>query len=158
MANTERELEPVRQSVQVDCAPDEAFRLFTERIGEWWPLSSYSTGGEDAAETCVIEPWPGGRVYERSRTGEEHDWGSVVDWDPPRHLRLRWDPAGTGDSREAVAVEFEVERDGTRVTLTHSDWQAAGVAVCAAESFGANVQSLLLARFAELVEQELVMA
>jgi hypothetical protein len=29
----------VRQSVHVELAPSEAFRLFTDGIGEWWPLA-----------------------------------------------------------------------------------------------------------------------
>jgi hypothetical protein len=39
----------VRQSVHVELAPSEAFRLFTDGIGEWWPLAEgYSYGGDRA--------------------------------------------------------------------------------------------------------------
>lgn len=117
MAKAKRKLEPIRQSVRVDCPIDDAFRLFTERLAEWWPL----------AENCMIEPWVGGRVFERTRSGEERDWGSVIAWDAPQHLEISWDRGQTVD------VEFMVEADGTRVTLLHTGWEAAGVLTCFSE-------------------------
>ena len=123
--------QPVRQSVLVDCPPDEAFRLFTEGFAEWWPLAAYSESGDDSA-SCHIEPWPEGRVFERTRDGEEVEWGSVVTWDPPHRVEFTWNPGGTEDPRQNVSVEFQVEADGTRVTLIHSGWQLAGVGVALA--------------------------
>ena len=35
-------IEPVRRSVHVDVAPEVAFRVFTERFGDWWPVASHS--------------------------------------------------------------------------------------------------------------------
>ena len=67
---------PIRQSVHVDCPPEDAFRLFTEGFGEWWPLASSSVGGDDP-EYCAVEHWVGGKVFERTRSGEEHAWGTV---------------------------------------------------------------------------------
>jgi len=29
------------------------FELFTQRMGEWWPLDSHSIGGEDAVDARV---------------------------------------------------------------------------------------------------------
>jgi uncharacterized protein YndB with AHSA1/START domain len=130
MAKAEEKHEPIRQSVRVDCPIEDAFRLFTEGFAEWWPLASYSITG-DAAENCAIEPWVGGRVYERTRSGEEREWGSVIRWDPPEHLEFRWHPGGSGDHSQTVDVEFLVEADGTRVTLIHTGWEAAGVPACA---------------------------
>jgi hypothetical protein len=87
--------------------------------------------GEDA-ESCEIEPWTGGRVFERTKSGEELDWGFVVDWDPPEHIRLNWCSEDSGDRRMTVDVEFSVEADGTRVTVIHSGWEAAKVPACMA--------------------------
>ena len=117
--------EPIRQSVRVDCPIEDAFRLFTEGFAEWWPLASYSMTGEEA-ESCAIEPWPGGRVFERTRSGEEREWGSVTAWDPPTRLELTW------DRNQTVKVEFQVEADGTRVTVIHTGWRLAGVQAFAA--------------------------
>jgi hypothetical protein len=77
MSKPKGQHEPIRQSVHVDCPVEDAFRLFTEGFADWWPLALYSITG-DEAETCVIEPWAGGRVLERNRSGEEHEWGSVI--------------------------------------------------------------------------------
>jgi len=116
-------------------------------------------GGQET-EACVIEPWIGGRVFERTRSGEEHDWGSVTRWDPPGLLRFTWDPGGSGDRNQTVDVEFKVEADGTRVTLTHTGWENSGVAVCTLGAGGADIWRALLSRyFAEFaLEQMLVLA
>jgi uncharacterized protein YndB with AHSA1/START domain len=88
--------------------------LFTEGLAEWWPL----------AENCALEPWVGGRVVERTQSGEEREWGWVLAWDPPERLEISWSHGQT------VEVEFHVVADGTRVTLIHTGWEAAGVLSC----------------------------
>jgi hypothetical protein len=105
--------EPIRQSVRVDCPIEDAFRLFTEEFAQWWPL----------AADGKIEPRVGGRVFERTRSGEERDWGSVTVWDPPSHLQLTWYPGTDRAERQTVDIDFCVEADGTRVTLIHSGWE-----------------------------------
>jgi hypothetical protein len=70
-----------------------------------------------------IEPWAGGRVFERTRSGEERERGSVTAWDPPSHLQLTWYPAADRDDRQTIDIDFCVEADGTRVTLIHSGWE-----------------------------------
>jgi uncharacterized protein YndB with AHSA1/START domain len=129
MAQAPEKHAPIRQSVHVDCPIEDAFRLFTERFGEWWPLASFSVSGEDA-ESCAIEPWAGGKVLERTRSGEEREWGTVIDWDPPRRLELTWHAGQRSGHDQTVEVEFSVEADGTRVTLTHRGWHLAGVETC----------------------------
>jgi uncharacterized protein YndB with AHSA1/START domain len=146
MPEKEQSQKAIRQSVRVDCPIDDAFRLFTDGFGAWWPLSLYSVGGSEAEE-CVIEPWVGGRVFERSRSGEECDWGSIIAWDPPRRLSFTWDPGGIGDASQTVDVEFEVEADGTLVTLTHTGWAGAGVAVCAVPGECAGMWAAVLTQF-----------
>ena len=142
MAEAKPKHEPIRQSVRVDCPIEQAFRLFTEGFAQWWPLASYSITGEQA-ETCALEPWVGGRIFERTRTGEEREWGSVLAWDPPEHLRFTWHPGGPQDRRQTVDVDFQVEADGTRVTLIHTGWDVPGVAACAA-------------RFSEFVSEQML--
>jgi Activator of Hsp90 ATPase homolog 1-like protein len=120
---------PIRQSVHVDCSIEETFRLFTEGFGEWWPLPSCAEG--EKAGHIDIEPWRGGKVSERTRSGKEHEWGTVIAWDPPDRVEFTWHPGRPDDSDQTVTVDFRVEADGTRVTLTHYGWQWAGVATCA---------------------------
>jgi uncharacterized protein YndB with AHSA1/START domain len=103
---------PIVQTVWVDCPVDEAFRVFTEGFADWWPH----------AEECEIEPWLGGRIFERAPDGKEEDWGSIIAWEPPGRLEFTWCPGRREDEQETVQVEFEVEADGTRVTLIHRGW------------------------------------
>ena len=49
----------VHQAVHVPLPPPEAFRLFTEGIGEWWPLEEgYSYGGDRAKCQGSLRPKP----------------------------------------------------------------------------------------------------
>ena len=133
MKNKNENAEPIQRSVQIDCPVEDAFRLFTEGFGKWWPLAPGSESGE-GARTCEIEPWVGGRVLERSPSGLEREWGEVTVWSPPGSLEFTWHPGGPKDERQTVSVEFQEEAEGTRVTLTHHGWQLAGVAVCTSGS------------------------
>lgn len=136
MTRTEKKREPVRQSVHVDCPIEDAFRLFTEKFAEWWPIESHSISGK-GAESCEIEPWVGGKVLERTRSGKELDWGDVKTWDPPRRVEFTWHPGTDRREDQTVSVEFQVETDGTRVTLIHTGWDAARAIHCFA-NFAAN--------------------
>jgi len=98
--------EPIRQSVHVECPVEDAFRLFTERVSEWWP--------GDEPEGSAVEQ------------------GTITTWDPPRHIAFTWNPGASGDEDQSVTVDFRVEADGTRVMLTHHGWQRARMANCAA--------------------------
>ena len=116
MTTTAEEL-TVRKTVTVPLQPDRAFELFTARIGEWWPLSTHSLNGEEV-ETAVLEPRPGGRLYERTRAGAEHEWARVVVFEPPSRFVLEW---RVNPSRPATEldVRFTAEDGGTRVDLEH---------------------------------------
>ena len=43
MIAEEAMFEPIRKSVRVDRSQEDAFELFTEHIGEWWPTEAPST-------------------------------------------------------------------------------------------------------------------
>ena len=112
----------VRKSLVVECTPERAFSTFTERIGEWWPLATHSVFGEDA-ETAVLEGREGGRLYERSRGGEESVWGTVTAWEPPRRLVLTWHPGRGEETAQDLEVRFEPAGDAIRVELVHTGWE-----------------------------------
>lgn len=139
MKEKSQNAEPIQQSIHVDCPFEEAFRLFTEGFGEWWPLGAKSKpGGRE--RRCEIEPGVGGRVLERSGSGVEHEWGTVTAWNPPSKLEFSWNPGGSRDGRQTVSVEFQKDADGTRVSLTHRGWQFAGVAVCVSGRTGPAIK------------------
>jgi hypothetical protein len=59
----------VERAVQVPLAPEKAFVLFTERMSDWWPRE-HSIGSSPIAQV-VVEPYPGGRWFERGTDGDE---------------------------------------------------------------------------------------
>ncbi len=150
-----KENQPIQQSVHIDCPIEDAFRLFTEGFAEWWPLAAFSAAGQES-ESCAIEPWAGGRVFERTRSGEECDWGSVLVWDPPNRVEFTWNPGRLDDRDQTVDVEFTVEADGTRLTLTHRGWQSAGIETCSLAGFASPGSAMLTVHFCEFVASQMV--
>jgi uncharacterized protein YndB with AHSA1/START domain len=119
-------IEPIHQTVTVQCGLDRAFDVFTTRMGDWWPVRGHSMG-EDQIESIVIEGRVGGRIWERWRNGEEASWGEVTVWDPPRRLALAWMPNPSAPAPTEVDVLFEpLSDESTRVRLTHSGWERFG--------------------------------
>lgn len=118
-------LEPVRKSIQVNLSPDAAFRRFTEEIAAWWPLKTHSVG-EERAEMVVFETQRGGRIYERTRDGAIHVWGTVIACDPPDRVVFSWHPGREADTAQEVEIRFLASERGTRVELEHRGWEALG--------------------------------
>ena len=118
-------LAPVVRTIEVKAEVDKAFRVFTDGIGEWWPLEIHGVYDEKA-ETCVIEPRAGGRVYERSTDGEEFSWGEVLAYEPPGRVVLAWKPNTESTPPTTVEVTFTATDGGTVVELTHSGWELLG--------------------------------
>jgi uncharacterized protein YciI len=96
---------PLRRQTIVPAGADEAFRVFTERIGEWWPRPAAFRDG------TLAEVGPDGA------TGTL--LGTVITWEPPRLVAL--------DSIAGrVEVSFEPVTDAlTMVTVTHTGWEIA---------------------------------
>src|SRR5919197_160847 len=75
----------------------------------------------------LLEGRAGGRIAERSPTGEIADWGRVLTWEPPGRVAFTWHPEG-GEATE-VEVQFIPEGSGaTRVELEHRGWERLGPA------------------------------
>jgi uncharacterized protein YndB with AHSA1/START domain len=114
---------PVLRATHVRRPAEQAFALFTDRIGAWWPLPTHGLFGDRSAEVGFED----GRLVERSVDGETTVWGEVLVWDPPKRLRLAWHPGGSGDGpASTVEVTFIPDDEGTRVELVHDGWQAFG--------------------------------
>jgi hypothetical protein len=118
-------MEPLRISFEVGCSPDHAFDTWTGRASAWWP-HEHTVSHQPGAE-IVFEPRAGGRIFERTRDGEEIEWGEIVEWDPPRRLRYLWhiatDPAHATD----VEIVFrELADSTTRVEIEHGGWEKLG--------------------------------
>jgi hypothetical protein len=126
-----RVLEPVRASITVLAPSADAFALFADRFGEWWPREY--TWAQDALEHIVLEPRVGGRCYEIGPHDFHVDWGRVLAWNRPRRLTLAWqisprrEPEPNPAKASEVDVRFEpIERHGTRVLLEHRAFECHG--------------------------------
>jgi uncharacterized protein YndB with AHSA1/START domain len=114
-------IEVVRKTVTVDCAVEEAFRVFTAEALSWWPVESHSI--HETVSEIVFEPEAGGEVYELSTSGEKGHWATVLEWDPPSRLVLAWNVMQAEASPTEVEVRFLPEGDATRVELEHRGWE-----------------------------------
>jgi uncharacterized protein YndB with AHSA1/START domain len=128
MAARSVSIEPVVKTVTVACTPDEAFRYFTADFGMWWPAAThsvvaYASQFKDKPTTVILEPRVSGRIFERTRAGEEHCWGSVLVWQPPTRVAFSFHPGRDDKEAQTVEVTFSATPEGTSVVLTHSGWE-----------------------------------
>ena len=113
----------VRRVVNVQAPLEVAWRVFTEKMGTWWPLAHYKIGKANAVD-AVIEPRVGGRWYERGEDGSTCDWGSVLSWEPCTRLVLSYDITADWQYDPALNTEIEVRfiaegKNVTRVEFEH---------------------------------------
>ena len=118
-------IEPLRISFTVASAPDQAFELWTAHTRVWWPMSHTVSARADAE--AIIEPGVGGRIYERTADGEEHDWGQVTCWEPPHRLGYLWHLRQDRADATEVEIRFTAtDDDGTDVSIEHRGWERLG--------------------------------
>lgn len=119
--------DPIVKTITVSCTPARAFEIFAARMEAWWPLDSHSVsaGAGHRTRSVAVEPKVGGRVIETMFDGWQSDWGVVLDYVPGARLSMSWHPGTAPEHATRVDVVFEPLEDGTtRVTLTHSGWDA----------------------------------
>ena len=120
------DLSPLVFTVTVPRSIDDAFTLFTEKIGSWWPKATHSIG-EERTTDVILDARAGGRLYERLDDGTEHTWGEVLAWDPPHRFAITWHPSVDPIAMTEVEVGFTaVDAGSTTVQLTHREWQRLG--------------------------------
>jgi Activator of Hsp90 ATPase homolog 1-like protein len=118
-------IEPLRMSFEVGCPAEHAFDVWTNKISRWWP-ADHSVSGE-AGLQVVLEGRPGGRIFERTVTGVEFEWGEVTVWEPPTRLTYLWHLRQ--DRADATEVEITFVDQGnstTRVEIEHRGWERLG--------------------------------
>ena len=114
----------VRKTLTVDVPLEHAFDVFTRRMDAWWPPTHHI--GASPMQQAVLEPFDGGRWYERGADGSECEWGRVLVWERPSRLVLAWHANGAFqyDPDPAHASEVDVRfvtetAERTRVELEH---------------------------------------
>ena len=113
-------LPPIRRQVVVTATLEVAFDVFTGEIGAWWPVGAgFSVFGEGADVT-----FRDGSLVERGPAGGESVWGRVLDWEPPRRLRMTWHPGSDPGKASEVEASFAPVNDAqTLVTVEHRGWE-----------------------------------
>ncbi|HEX8681781.1 MAG TPA: SRPBCC domain-containing protein [Ardenticatenaceae bacterium] len=115
----------VRKTITVRCDVETAFRIWTEQMNSWWPKGHSRSG--NPSTTVLMESQIGGRIYERTPEGVEHDWGRVIVWNPPRHYAYHWYLGSGPEQPTRVDVHFIAQEDGhTRVDVSHQGPQLIG--------------------------------
>jgi len=139
----------IRKRIIVASSPADAFRVFTEGVGSWWPARTHSIG-EELVDAVVLECKPGGKFFERQPDGTTANWGEVIAWDPPQRLVIRWEVNPANPATE-IEVRFSPIATGTVVELEHRGWERYGDN--AAEKYAgynsAEGWDLVLGRYAE---------
>jgi uncharacterized protein YndB with AHSA1/START domain len=150
---------PVVKTVDVKCGPARAFELFTGRMGAWWPASHHIGGAP--FEAIVVEPFAGGRWFERGSDGAETSWGKVLVWDPPGRVLLAWqlraDFTYDPDFETELEITFAPHGEGARVRLEHRNLERFGAdAEAIAKSLGGGWPTIVegYASFADQHEKE----
>jgi uncharacterized protein YndB with AHSA1/START domain len=115
-------IEPIRVSVRVRRDVESAFDIFTGELTKWWPLDRF-THGPGRSKEILLDPFVGGRFYERFADGEEYTVGDVLAWDRPSLVAFTWRNASWIAPTE-VHVRFIAEETMlTRVELEHRAWE-----------------------------------
>ena len=121
---TQSETTTVRRQIIVDTPVREAFKVFTERFGDFKPRE-HNLLKAAIAET-VFEPRVGGNIYDRGVDGSECRWARVLVFEPPNRIIFTWDisPRWQVEADPTLASEVEVRFFAesprrTRVELEH---------------------------------------
>jgi uncharacterized protein YndB with AHSA1/START domain len=125
LRSAHRVLDPLEIEFEVRVPPARAFEIWTTRIGSWWPKSHTATGGTGVE--VVLEARAGGRIYERSPAGEEHEWGEVIEFEPPHRLAYLWHIRRDRTDATRVEITFIARGTGaTSIRIEHTGWERLG--------------------------------
>jgi hypothetical protein len=116
--------EALKITLDVACSAEHAFDVWTRQIGMWWP-SDHTVSGE--AGLVVLQGGVGGRIYERTADGLEHEWGQVTVWEPPLQLAYLWHLGADRASATEVEIQFHSQGEAaTRIEIEHRGWERLG--------------------------------
>jgi len=114
----------VRKEIVVEAPIERAFRVFTDRFGDFKPRE-HNLLAAPIAET-TFEPRVGGHIFDRAEDGRECRWARILAYEPPTRVVFSWDIGPTwqleSDPANASEVEVRFVAEGptrTRVELEH---------------------------------------
>jgi uncharacterized protein YndB with AHSA1/START domain len=136
--------DPLIVEFAVAATPAHAFDTWTRGCSSWWP-AAHTISGDPTAIT--FEPRAGGRIFEQSPDGDQHDWGTVLEWHPPTRLRYRWHLFFDVNEATEIDISFAPVDQGTAVRLEQRGWDRLGPAGPPRRTKTERVWSTLAARF-----------
>ena len=114
----------VRRRIVVNAPIADAFKVFTERFGDFKPREHNLLRA--AIADTVFEPRVGGNIYDRGVDGSECRWARILVYEPPDRVVFSWDisPRWNIESNPDLTSEVEVRffaetSERTRVELEH---------------------------------------
>ncbi|MES2905876.1 MAG: hypothetical protein V4691_02425 [Pseudomonadota bacterium] len=119
----------IHKTVFVPWMPQEAFHLFVNCIGEWWPLDTHSLADKQKGERAtniVIEPHAGSPFYEVLADGQHKKWGDVLRYKQGEDLLLSWRLCGPVAQETEVEVIFSTAGAQTKIDLFHRHFKRFG--------------------------------
>ncbi|WP_282605501.1 SRPBCC family protein [Pelagibius sp. Alg239-R121] len=123
-------IDVVLKQVVVNCSAERAFAVFFEQIDHWWPKAQHSvaaTKGLDKAPSVICEQREGGRIYETSAAGGEHQWGRIMELEPTKRAVFSWHVGRAETEATEVEVRFvPFNASESRVELEHRKWEVLG--------------------------------
>jgi uncharacterized protein YndB with AHSA1/START domain len=133
MTQSETTTTSVRRHILVNAPIGDAFKVFTERFGDFKPRE-HNLLQAAIAET-VFEPRVGGNIYDRAVDGSECRWARILVFEPPDRVVFSWDISPqwqietNPDLTSEVEVRFFAETpERTRVELEHRNLDRHGLA------------------------------
>lgn len=160
MQDTQTAATSVRTATVVKAPVERAFKVFSEEMASWWPPDHHLMRKQ--LKEMVVEPRPGGRIYDLATDGSECCWARVLAYEPPHRFVFSWDisprweiETDHGKTSEVVVSFTPVDDQTTRVELEHrhldrhgEGWEAERDAVGSSGGWPDG-----LSRFAEYVER-----
>lgn len=111
--------DPIEIRTHVAPAADDALEAFMD-VGSWWPLAERNVLGPSS--TLAFD---GDRLVE-SNGAERAVWGSNVEVDAPRRIRLEFHPFVDPSDASQLEIRFEPTETGTQIVLLHLGWERLG--------------------------------
>lgn len=118
------EISTVRRHIVVNAPLAEAFKVFTQRFGDFKPREHNLLSSPIVA--TVFEERVGGHIYDRAEDGSECRWARILAFEPPERVVFSWDisPRWQIETKPELTSEVEVRfiaetSQRTRVELEH---------------------------------------
>lgn len=110
-------------AIDVSCTAEHAFETWTAHIDTWWPRDHTVSG--DRHTEVILQRELGGRIFERTNVGQEHEWGVLTVWEPPTRLANRWYPGRNPEMATDVDIRFVPSGPhSSRVAIQHSGFDS----------------------------------